>query len=64
MFLIGVPHAVSEEDIVTGYRIQKGTTVLANYEVIDHDKEEFENPDRFEHKPWLKNLKMPQIAFS
>ncbi|KAJ5864116.1 uncharacterized protein N7529_006032 [Penicillium soppii] len=60
---MGVPHATSEDDEYMGYRIPKGTTILANHWAINHDEGIFENADEFQPERWLKNPKLPQIAF-
>jgi len=42
-----IPHKSSEEDVYKGYRIPKGTLVVANAYAIQHDPAVYNNPDAF-----------------
>ncbi|TFK74819.1 cytochrome P450 [Pluteus cervinus] len=48
-----VPRAALEDDVVGGYFIPKGTTVLSNLWAITHDPEMFEDPDEFRPERFL-----------
>ncbi|KAJ3733356.1 cytochrome P450, partial [Lentinula guzmanii] len=48
----GLPHLASEEDVYNGYRIPKGSTIIANAWAMMHDERNFQdpytfNPDRY-----------------
>ncbi|KAF7329186.1 hypothetical protein MKEN_00179200 [Mycena kentingensis (nom. inval.)] len=44
---IGVPHAVSEEDVYRGFRIPKGSVVIGNAWGLLHDEKIYSNPNTF-----------------
>ncbi|KZV68433.1 cytochrome P450, partial [Peniophora sp. CONT] len=44
---ICVPHVLKEDDIYEGYRIPKGTTVIANIHAIMRDSSDFPEPELF-----------------
>ncbi|KAF8637282.1 hypothetical protein AX17_002921 [Amanita inopinata Kibby_2008] len=46
---LGLPHRVMEDDVYLGYRIPKGTTVMANIWAIAHDENLY--PDSFAFSP-------------
>ena len=59
----GMHHAVIEEDEYMGYRIPKGTTVVANHWSLDLDGELFEHPYEFRPERWMANPNFPESAF-
>lgn len=44
---IGIPHLATADEIVNGYFIPKGSTIIANFWGIYHDETIFEDPDVF-----------------
>ncbi|KAL5437896.1 hypothetical protein PMIN06_010416 [Paraphaeosphaeria minitans] len=52
-FPLGLPHATSKDDVYEGYFIPAGTTVLMNTWAINHNEEDFPNPDAFDPARWL-----------
>ena len=63
MIPLGIPHATTQDDEYMGYHIPKGATVLANVWSLGADEEVFENPGSFMPERWVKNPKLPFIAF-
>ncbi|KIM81633.1 hypothetical protein PILCRDRAFT_821401 [Piloderma croceum F 1598] len=68
---MAVPHRVTEDDEYNGFRIPKGSTIIANVWAILHDENKYLepfrfNPERFEHqeKNKLAGINdLPQAAF-
>ncbi|KAK7191294.1 hypothetical protein DPSP01_008364 [Paraphaeosphaeria sporulosa] len=52
-FPLSLPHATSKDDIYEGYFIPAGTTALMNTWAINHNEEDFPNPDAFDPTRWL-----------
>ncbi|KAF9461977.1 cytochrome P450 [Collybia nuda] len=48
VFIPGLRHCVTEDDIYEGYYIPKGTTIIANIWAITHDPEIYPNPSIFD----------------
>ncbi|XP_031559230.1 cytochrome P450 1A1-like [Actinia tenebrosa] len=44
---LGLPHYCSQDAVISGYRIDKGTLVLLNLWAINHDPNSFERPNSF-----------------
>ncbi|KAJ0420839.1 cytochrome P450 [Aspergillus carlsbadensis] len=63
IFPFGVPHSNLKEDTYEGYRIPKGSVVLANHWAMDSDHQVFENADDFVPERWMENEKLPFLAF-
>ena len=59
----GMHHAVIEGDEYMGYRIPKGTTVVANHWFLDPDGELFEHPYEFGPERWITDPNLPESAF-
>ncbi|KAF4632934.1 hypothetical protein G7Y89_g5181 [Cudoniella acicularis] len=59
----GMHHAVIEGDEHMGYRIPKGTTVVANHWSLNLDGELFEHPYGFRPERWIANPNLPESAF-
>jgi cytochrome P450 len=59
----GVPHAVTEDDEYMGYRIPKGTTVIANHWAICHDEDVYDTPEVFNPDRWIENPNLPLATF-
>lgn len=49
----GVPHATLKEDTFMGYRIPKGTMVMALHWSMSFDERHFENPLEFHPERWI-----------
>ncbi|KAJ7243024.1 cytochrome P450 [Mycena rebaudengoi] len=67
---LGVPHAVTQDDVYKGYHIPAGSVVLANSWAILHDEETYgPNTDKFIPDRWIKDeeldpeMKEPDPAF-
>lgn len=61
----GIPHAIDQrDDEYMGYRIPKGSTVLANHWAIDLDEDVYEQ-DALDFRPsrWLENPDLPLASF-
>lgn len=59
----GIPHCMSEDDVFEGFKIPKGTVVIASAYSIhlreqDYDKAHEYNPDRFMANPYGVNYKV------
>ncbi|KAH8880362.1 cytochrome P450 [Thozetella sp. PMI_491] len=55
-FALAVPHATLQDDVLPqGYVIPKGTTVLLNTWAVQHDPDEFLDPDVFDPSRYLAN---------
>ena len=50
-----VPRQLEADDTVGGYHLEKGTTIIQNTWAINHDPEDFENPDEFNPDRYLNN---------
>ena len=44
---LAIPHYTTEDSTVAGYRVPKGTTVLANLWAVNHDPKHFHQPEIF-----------------
>ncbi|KXH66031.1 cytochrome P450 [Colletotrichum salicis] len=54
-FPMAIPHATTRDDIYKGYNIPAETTILMNIWAINHDSDEYEDPDTFEPERFMKN---------
>ena len=45
---LALPHYTTEDSTVAGYRVPKGTTVLANLWAVNHDPDQFHQPEIFD----------------
>ncbi|KAK1675482.1 cytochrome P450 [Colletotrichum godetiae] len=54
-FPMAIPHAITRDDIYMGYNIPAETTILMNIWAINHDSDEYEDPDSFEPERFMKN---------
>lgn len=52
---MAIPHATAADDTYKGYFIPKGTAVLMNTWAINHDPDEYEEPDEFRPSRFLAN---------
>jgi cytochrome P450 len=59
---LGIPHAVTQDDEYMGFRIPRGTKVLANNWVVDSDETLFKDPAIFRPERWLETPKLPTSA--
>ncbi|KLU90241.1 cytochrome P450 3A24 [Magnaporthiopsis poae ATCC 64411] len=50
-----IPHATTADDTYKGYFIPKGTAVMMNTWAINHDPDEFDEPDEFRPSRFLTN---------
>ncbi|KAJ3563542.1 hypothetical protein NP233_g8875 [Leucocoprinus birnbaumii] len=57
-FPLGIPHLTTEEDTYLGYRIPKGSIVMANAFAMLHDEEVFKSPEEFIPERYLKEGKI------
>ncbi|KAJ3569369.1 hypothetical protein NP233_g5091 [Leucocoprinus birnbaumii] len=55
---LGIPHRTTEEDIYEGYRIPKGTIVIANAYAMLQEAEIYDNPTEFIPERFLKDGKI------
>ncbi|KAI0394139.1 cytochrome P450 [Xylariaceae sp. FL0594] len=60
----GIPRETTQDDTYAGYFIPAGTTVLMNIWGINHDPDEFENPDAFDPSRYLRNPNGSKESFS
>ncbi|KAI0188233.1 cytochrome P450 [Astrocystis sublimbata] len=51
----GLPRETTEDMIVSGYHIPKGTTVVINQWSIAHDEKFYDDPSSFKPERWLKD---------
>ncbi|KAJ8122063.1 hypothetical protein ONZ43_g1645 [Nemania bipapillata] len=51
----GIPHATTQDDTYEGFFIPANTMVILNVEEIDHDSEEFDNPEEFDPTRFLRH---------
>ncbi|KAI3330392.1 cytochrome P450 [Ustulina deusta] len=51
----GIPHATTQDDIYEGFFIPANTAVLTNIWGINHDPEEFDNPEEFDPTRFLRH---------
>ncbi|KAJ4351218.1 uncharacterized protein N0V89_006557 [Didymosphaeria variabile] len=49
------PHATSQDDIYNGFRIPRGTAVIANVWNIHHSEEDYEEPEKFIPERFLRH---------
>ncbi|KAL0767012.1 hypothetical protein CaCOL14_010583 [Colletotrichum acutatum] len=54
-FPMAIPHATTRDDVYKGYNIPAETTILMNIWAINHDSDEFDDPDTFEPDRFMKN---------
>ncbi|KAL2871615.1 cytochrome P450 [Aspergillus lucknowensis] len=59
----GLPHLVVCDDIYDGYRIPKGSMVVANHWSLDFDENTFPNATAFIPERWIDNPQLPLSAF-
>ncbi|KIK87086.1 hypothetical protein PAXRUDRAFT_14451 [Paxillus rubicundulus Ve08.2h10] len=52
---IAIPHATTEDDVYEGYRIPKGTTVMANIWAISQNEAKYPNPTAFLPERFLRS---------
>ncbi|KAJ3556975.1 hypothetical protein NM688_g1729 [Phlebia brevispora] len=52
---LGIPHRVMVEDEYNGYRIPKGSIVIANAWAMTHNPKDYTNPDSFDPDRFLKD---------
>lgn len=50
-----IPHAASEDGTYKGYFIPKGTTIIMNSWAIQHDPDEYQDPETFNPSRFLNN---------
>ncbi|THH17464.1 hypothetical protein EW146_g3349 [Bondarzewia mesenterica] len=51
----GVPHYTTQEEIIDGFVIPKGSSVFVNQYGILHDPEDYDNPDTFDPDRFLRS---------
>ncbi|KXJ89498.1 cytochrome P450 21 [Microdochium bolleyi] len=51
----GLPHILEQDDVVAGYTIPKGTTVLGNVYGMQHDPDAYHEPEEFMPERFLQN---------
>ncbi|KAK5070698.1 hypothetical protein LTR24_010605 [Lithohypha guttulata] len=56
--ILGVPHAVTQDDEYMGYTIPKGATVINNVWAIHHDPNRYENPYKFDPNRFIHDLQI------
>jgi len=68
---LALPHYTTEDSTVAGYRVPKGTTVLANLWAVNHDPDQFHQPEIFdpyrfldEEGQFLLNMQAFVLPFS
>ncbi|KAJ8130366.1 hypothetical protein O1611_g3264 [Lasiodiplodia mahajangana] len=54
-FMLGIPHAVTQDDSYMGYHIPKGATVILNSWAIHNDPKRHPNPRRFYPERYLND---------
>ncbi|KAE8149223.1 cytochrome P450 [Aspergillus avenaceus] len=59
----GVPRLAEKDDEYMGYRIPKGSLIIANHWSIDHDDDVFENAESFYPERWIHNPNLPLSGF-
>ncbi|KAF3480267.1 cytochrome P450 2C38 [Arthroderma uncinatum] len=59
----GMLHAVDRDDEYMGYRIPKGTTVVANHWSLEFDEKVFGDPCNFRPQRWIDNPSLPSASF-
>lgn len=59
----GIPHAVTQDDEYLGYRIPKGSVVVANSWALGHDESIFPDAESFQPERWTENPDLPSHAF-
>ncbi|KAK1478517.1 cytochrome P450 [Colletotrichum cuscutae] len=52
---MAIPHATTRDDVYKGYNIPAETTILMNIWAINHDSDEYDDPDTFEPERFMKN---------
>jgi len=57
---LGVPHAVTEDDVYEGYHIPRGATVIANSWAIFHNEKDYPDPFMFSPERFLKSTELGQ----
>ena len=50
---IGVMHSPSEDTLIAGFQVPKGTFVIPNFHKVHHDPEFWEHPDELYPEHWL-----------
>lgn len=63
VLVTGIPHAVSQDDEYLGYRIPKGSVVMANSWALGHDESVFPDPETFKPERWIENPDLPIHMF-
>lgn len=60
----GIPHALTQDDVYSGYFIPSGATVLANHWAIDLDEEVYgKDAEDFRPERWIENPELPLASF-
>lgn len=52
---MSMPHATTKDDVYEGMFIPADTTIIMNTWAINHDPDEYENPDSFDPSRFLKH---------
>ncbi|KAK0486576.1 cytochrome P450 [Armillaria novae-zelandiae] len=55
---MGIPHALTSDDVYRGYRIPSGSTVIANIWAILHDETVYPEPHSFRPERFMKEGKL------
>lgn len=55
VFPLAIPHATTQDDQYQGYTIPKGTTVFMNVWAVNHDPDEYDEPDTFRPERFLEH---------
>ncbi|KAF8621647.1 hypothetical protein AX15_007665 [Amanita polypyramis BW_CC] len=59
---IGIPHVLIQDDVYRGYRLPKGTIVIANSWTMLHDEKIYPDPFSFKPERFLKDGKINSNA--
>ncbi|ORY55870.1 cytochrome P450 [Pseudomassariella vexata] len=52
---LAIPHATTQDDVYHGYLIPANTTIIMNVWAVQHDPDEYEEPDTFNPSRFLEN---------
>ncbi|KAI0454974.1 cytochrome P450 [Xylaria acuta] len=52
---MAIPHATTQDDVYEGMFIPANTTIIMNSWAVNHDPDEYENPDTFDPSRFLKH---------
>ncbi|RAH67093.1 cytochrome P450 [Aspergillus aculeatinus CBS 121060] len=61
-FLLGIPHATTQEDTYLGYRIPKGATVIMNVWALHSNPDRYPNPLQFEPMRYIDDHQTSEEA--